>query len=53
MDGFSLAVAMIEQSRIDFRDALSALSLLHHAAREIGGDGRSVWKVTAEPQRRS
>jgi len=30
------AIAMIEQSRIDFRDALGALSLLHHAARAIG-----------------
>jgi hypothetical protein len=32
------AVSMIEPSRIDFRDALGALSLLHHAARSIGAD---------------
>ena len=32
------AIAMIEQSRIDFRDALGVLSLLHHAARVIGAN---------------
>jgi hypothetical protein len=37
IDGLT-AVAMIEKSRIDFRDALGALSLLHHAARAIGVD---------------
>jgi hypothetical protein len=37
IDGLT-AVAMIEQSRIDFRDALGALSLLHHAARAIGAN---------------
>ena len=37
IDGLT-AVAMIEQSRIDFRDALVALSLLHHAARAIGAN---------------
>lgn len=37
IDGLT-AVAMIEQSRIDFRDALGALSLLHHAARAVGAD---------------
>ena len=35
IDGLT-AVSMIEPSRIDFRDALGALSLLHHAARVIG-----------------
>jgi hypothetical protein len=37
VDGLT-AVAIIEQSRIDFRDALGALSLLYHAARVIGAD---------------
>jgi hypothetical protein len=37
IDGLT-AVAMIEPSRIDFRDALGALSLLHHAARFIGAN---------------
>jgi hypothetical protein len=32
------AVAMIDPDRIDFRDALVALSLLHHAARAIGAN---------------
>ena len=35
IDGLT-AVSMIEPSRINFRDALGALSLLHHAARVIG-----------------
>jgi hypothetical protein len=35
IDGLT-AVSMIEPSRIDFRDALGALSLLHHSARLIG-----------------
>lgn len=37
IDGL-MAVAMIDQNRIDFRDALQALSLLHHAARVIGAN---------------
>ena len=37
VDGLT-AIAMIEQSRTDFRDALTALSLLHHAGRAIGAD---------------
>jgi hypothetical protein len=36
-DGLT-AIAMIEQSRIDFRDALGALSLLYHAAVVIGSN---------------
>src|SRR5258708_24050718 len=37
IDGLT-AIAMIENSRIDFRDALMALSLLHHSARVIGAN---------------
>jgi hypothetical protein len=37
VDGLT-AIAMIEQNRIDFRDALAALSLLHHSARVIGAN---------------
>jgi hypothetical protein len=37
IDGLT-AIATIKQSRIDFRDALVALSLLHHAAGVIGAD---------------
>lgn len=37
VDGLT-AVAMIEHGRIDFRDALGALSLLHHATRAVGAD---------------
>jgi hypothetical protein len=37
IDGLT-AIAMIDSSRIDFRDALVALSLVYHAARVIGAD---------------
>ena len=37
VDGLT-AVAMIEKSRIDFRDALGTLSLLLHAALAIGAN---------------
>lgn len=52
IDGLT-AVAMIEQSRIDFRDALGALSLLHHAARAIGAKVDGLFRKAsslAEPK---
>ena len=41
-DGLT-AVAMIEVERVDWRDILVALSLLHHAAERIGADARKLF----------
>jgi len=41
------AVAMVEQERVDFRDMLWALSLLHHAARRIGADPAKPFRDAA------
>ncbi len=41
------AVAMIDSQRVDYRDILVALSLLHHAARRIGIDVALVFRQTA------
>lgn len=46
IDGLS-AVAMIDRNRIDFRDALGALSLLHHSARWIGVDVDDLFEKAA------
>jgi len=52
VDGLS-AIAMVEKSRIDFRDAIGALSLLHHAARAIGANVDDLFgmaSLLAEPK---
>ena len=46
LDGLT-AIAMIERSRIDFRDALGAMSLLHHAAGMIGGAADELFRKAA------
>jgi hypothetical protein len=45
-DGLT-AIAMIDQARIDYRDALVALSYLYHAASRIGVDGDAMMLDTA------
>ena len=46
VDGLT-AITMIEPNRIDFRDALVALSLLNHAAREIGANPEDLFGKAA------
>src|SRR4051794_38074752 len=46
IDGLT-AVATIEQSRIDFRDALVALSLLYHAGQVIGANLDDLFRKAA------
>jgi hypothetical protein len=46
VDGLT-AVAMIEQDRIDFQDALSTLSLLHHAIKAIGANPADLFLESA------
>jgi len=46
VDGLT-AIAMIEPDRIDVRDALVALSLLHHAARVIGANPEDLFGTAA------
>ena len=41
------ALAMIEEKRVDFRDVLVALSLLHHSARRIGADADKLIRAAA------
>ncbi len=41
------AVAMIDSGRVDYRDVLVALSLLHHAARRIGIDAALMFRQKA------
>jgi hypothetical protein len=41
------AVAMIEAERVDFRDVLMAVSLLHHAAGRVGADGDALLREAA------
>lgn len=46
VDGLT-AIAMIQKDRIDFRDALWALSLLHHAANAIGKNSVDLFDKAA------
>lgn len=41
------AVAMIERDRVDFRDVLTAIALLHHAAERTGGNGDTLVRQAA------
>lgn len=41
------AVAMIESDRVDFRDALMAIALLHHAAERTGRGGDAMLQEAA------
>jgi hypothetical protein len=41
------AVAMIERERIDYRDGLTSLAPLHHAASRVGGDPRRLFADAA------
>ncbi|HST63207.1 MAG TPA: hypothetical protein VLK84_31140 [Longimicrobium sp.] len=41
------AVAMIEAERVDFRDVLMAVALLHHAAGRVGEDGDALLREAA------
>lgn len=45
-DGLA-AIAAVEPHRIDYRDALVALSLLHHAARVVGANPRALFGKAA------
>jgi hypothetical protein len=46
VDGLT-AVAMIERDRVDFRDALVTLALLHHATRAIGEHPHELFQRAA------
>ncbi len=48
-----IAVAMINEERVDFRDILMCLSLLYHAANRAGGDADKIFRhaaILAEPK---
>jgi hypothetical protein len=42
------AIAMIDARRVDYRDILVALGLLHHAARRAGMDAAELFRQTAK-----
>jgi hypothetical protein len=47
------AIAMIERERVDFRDILCCLGLLHHSANRAGGDADIMFRnaaALAEPE---
>ena len=46
-DGLT-AIAMIEQNRVDFRDVLSCLALLYHAANRAGADADEMFGDAAK-----
>jgi hypothetical protein len=41
------AVSMVEQERVDYRDILVALSLLHHSAARVGADPAKLFRDAA------
>lgn len=46
MDGLT-AIAMIEQERVDFRDVLTCLGLLYHAANKFDGKANQMFRAAA------
>ena len=46
VDGMT-AISMIEAERVDFRDIVVALGLLHHAGIRVGQDVSRLWEETA------
>ena len=43
-----IAVAMIEQDRVDFRDILMTLGIMHHAVNRAGGNADEMFRAAAK-----